>query len=419
MATTIVGHAATAGNHRPLPSGCTVLELQRFFSSERLTCNLFIYYIDPFANAQDAHQGEGLFDCGRVNSPKMPPDIDLDHFLRPLGDEQPCGPNLEYDADFLALEEAAKAQPEQEFTSSGSGDKVTIEGQGPDWASVRKLAEGLLERTRDLRVAVYYTRALLRLEGFVGIHAGLGLILGLLQQHWNHVHPELDAEDGNDPTMRVNALAPMVANDALISDLRASTLLQSRQSGILTVRNIEISQGKLTARNNEEVFAESRVLGMLAEALAQTPQLATAITDSIARVHALSSHLQDHVGASASLDFKPLLNTLQAVHHALGGIALPATEIAPDSASSAPVVHMRIAATTTMAIRSRDDVIDTIDRLVAYLEQAEPTNPAQWLLRRARRVISMNFLEAIVELAPDGLEQAERMVGSQLNPAEE
>jgi len=64
-------------------------------------------------------------------------------------------------------------------------------------------------------------------------------------------------------------------------------------------------------------------------------------------------------------------------------------------------------------------VIQTIDRLVDYLERAEPTNPAQWLLRRARRVINMNFLEAIVELAPDGLEQAERMVGSQLNPDEE
>lgn len=348
----------------------------------------------------------------------MPLDIDLEHYLSPLGDDQPCGPNLEYDADFLSVEEAAKAQAGQEFASGRNGEKVTIEGQGPDWPKVRQLCERLLERTRDLRVAVYYTRALLRLEGYTGIDVGLQLIIGLLQRHWDHVHPELDADDDNDPTMRVNALAPMTATDALIADLRASTLLQSRQSGILTVRNIEVSQGKLPARTGEEVFAESRVQGMLAEAIAQAPELGAVINDSIARVRELSNLLQDKVGAGASLDFKPLLVTLQAVQQALGGIAPTASDAdATENTSGSTTIVTAVA--TPGEIRSRADVIQTIDRLVDYLERAEPTNPAQWLLRRARRVINMNFLEAIVELAPDGLEQAERMVGSQLNPDEE
>lgn len=349
----------------------------------------------------------------------MPLDIDLEHYLSPLGDDQPCGPNLEYDADFLSVEEAARAQAGQEFASGRNGEKVTIEGQGPDWPKVRQLCESLLERTRDLRVAVYYTRALLRLEGFAGIDVGLQLILGLLQRHWDHVHPELDADDDNDPTMRVNALAPMIAIDALIADLRASALLQSRQSGILTVRNIEVSQGKLPARTGEEVFAESRVQGMLAEAIAQSPELGTAIHDSITRVRELSNVLQDHVGAGASLDFKPLLVTLQAVQQALGSVAPIASDTGATEDSGGSTTMVTTAVATPGEIRSRADVIQTIDRLVDYLERAEPTNPAQWLLRRARRVINMNFLEAIVELAPDGLEQAERMVGSQLNPDEE
>ena len=52
--------------------------------------------------------------------------------------------------------------------------------------------------------------------------------------------------------------------------------------------------------------------------------------------------------------------------------------------------------------------------MIQYLDRAEPTNPAQLLLRRAQRVMNMNFLEAMNELAPDGLVQAERSVGSQL-----
>lgn len=350
-------------------------------------------------------------------------DLDIDSLLAPLDDEQPCGPNLEYDADFLQLEEAARGQAGQEFAAA-SGNVVTTEGQGPDWPEVRRLAEGLFTRTRDLRVAVYYTRALLRTEGFAGIHLGLKLILGLLEQHWPCVHPELDADDNDDPTMRVNALAPLVATDAVIADLRASWLLRSRQSGVLTVRNIEVTQGKLGARDGEDVLSESQIAGMLGEAVNADPTLATAIKDSGALARQLSSYLQDQVGASASLDFKPLQTSLHAVQQALGNVALPAAAAAEDASATAEEgaaagATVMVAAAAPGEIRSRSDVIDTIERLVAYLERTEPTNPAQWLLRRAQRVMNMNFLEAIVELAPDGLDQAERMVGGQLNPEQD
>lgn len=348
-------------------------------------------------------------------------DIDLDKRLSPLAEGQPCGPNLEYDADFLQLEEAARQQAGQEFANASTGAKVTIDGQGPDWPEVRRLAESLLERTRDLRVAVYYSRALLRTEGFAGLHAGLRLVLGLLEQHWAHVHPELDADDDNDPTMRVNALAPLVAADAVIADVRASWLLRSRQSGTLTVRDVEVAQGKLGARANEQVYTEAQVNGMLAEAIALDPDLATVITDSVALVRRLSACLQDQVGAGASLDFKPLLTPLLAAAQAIGGVAPPAGSAADADAAPGAVGGATAApgASASGEIRSRADVIATIGRLVDYLERTEPTNPAQWLLRRAQRVMDMNFLEAIVELAPDALEQAERMVGGQLHPEQQ
>lgn len=347
-------------------------------------------------------------------------EIDLDKHLASLSEDQPCGPNLEYDADFLSLEEAARQQATQEFAHGDSGARVTIEGEGPNWPEVRRIAEGLLERTRDLRVAIYYTRALLRTEGFVGIHAGLRLIVGLLETHWPHVHPELDADDNDDPTMRVNALAPLVSSDAVINDLRASWLLRSRQSGVLGVRDIEVTQGRLAARDGEQTYTDTQINGMLAEAIAQDQGLSGAIVESLALVRRLSAYLLDQVGSAASLDFKPLQDVLQAVNQALGNVAPAAGSEAAalaETSSDASTDAARPAAPGE--IRSRQDVTATIERLVAYLERTEPTNPAQWLLRRAHRVMNMNFLEAIVELAPDGLDQAERMVGGQLNPEQD
>ena len=46
-----------------------------------------------------------------------------------------------------------------------------------------------------------------------------------------------------------------------------------------------------------------------------------------------------------------------------------------------------------------------------YLDRTEPTNPAQLLLRRARHLISHNFLQLIKALAPEALEEAARIMG--------
>ena len=46
-----------------------------------------------------------------------------------------------------------------------------------------------------------------------------------------------------------------------------------------------------------------------------------------------------------------------------------------------------------------------------YLERAEPTNPAQLLLRRARRLVNKNFLELVRELAPESLGEVARIMG--------
>ncbi|MDB5887873.1 MAG: hypothetical protein JWM03_745 [Rhodocyclales bacterium] len=346
-------------------------------------------------------------------------DIDVEALLSPLGDEDACGPNLEYDAEFMQLEEAARAQPEQEFSNADTGTRVKIEGQGPDWPEVFKLAQGLMQRTRDVRVATYFARALVRTQGFAGTQVALTLINGLLERYWQRVHPGLDPDDDNDPTMRVNALAPLVAAEAFIDDMRASWLLKSRQSGILTVRGIELSQGKLQAREGEQVYSEAQVSGMLSEALEQNGELGALIDDTIQLVAKLSSFLQAQVGAASALDFKPLQSILHSVRQAFLLIA-PQGDDEVAGADEAGGVSSGGASGGSRPgeIRSRQDVVAGIDRLIQYLDRAEPSNPAQIMLRRAKRVLNMSFLEAINEIAPEGLQQAERILGDQLNKTE-
>ena len=52
---------------------------------------------------------------------------------------------------------------------------------------------------------------------------------------------------------------------------------------------------------------------------------------------------------------------------------------------------------------------------VAYKERTayvtEPTNPAQFFLRRARKLVDKNFIELVRELAPDSLDQVAKIMG--------
>lgn len=333
-------------------------------------------------------------------------------WLHSLGDDAPCGQNLEYDNEFLQIEEAARPQPEQEFVDPDSGSRKVIEGQAADWGEVRRLAESLLQRTRDLRVAVWLTRALLHTEGFGGMATGLRLTNGLLEQFWDHVHPQLDPDDDNDPTMRVNALLPLVSFDAVLDDLRSARLVRSRQVGAIIVRDVEVAQGRLSPREGEQIYAESQLMQILADAEDPEAPLGALTDGTLALLEQLSGLLQERLGAAASIDFKPLRDMLVAIRQALPNGQVVTESV--DSMIESSVVVSAGVSSVPGTIGSRQDVVATLERIIQYLERAEPTNPAQLLIRRAQRVMNMNFLEAMNELAPEGLPQAERSVGSQL-----
>jgi type VI secretion system protein ImpA len=63
------------------------------------------------------------------------------------------------------------------------------------------------------------------------------------------------------------------------------------------------------------------------------------------------------------------------------------------------------------SVETRQDAIRAIEMVCAYLERSEPTNPAQFLLRRAARVIDKNFLQLVQELAPDAVRDVARIMG--------
>jgi len=327
--------------------------------------------------------------------------LDLESLLSALGGESPGGPDLVYDPSFVEMEQAALGKPERQY-----GDKV-YPAEPADWLAVHERVLTLLPRTRDLRVAVMLTRSAARLRGLAGYAQGLGMVRGLLDGQWDHVHPHLDASDGNDPTMRMNALVPLAAADAGLQDLRAATLSSVR--GSLTVRDVELAFAPASAASGETVPSEAGLLSALQQLLANHPEVASHAASVHDAAQAIDARLQSQVGASQAPDFAPLL----AVTAVLSRAVARASGTTSNDAEAPAAAGVEGSGSAVGAIRNRRDAARELGRVCEWIERNEPSNPAPLLIRRAQRLMDKNFLEIIRDLAPDGLGQVERIAGTE------
>jgi len=349
--------------------------------------------------------------------------VTIEQWLVPVSEEKPSGETLEYDPDFKRMEEAAREEADAEFKRD-DGEITRREGKQADWVQVQALAERLLLRSKDLRLAVWLTRAWLHTRGFAGIGDGLALIAGLLDTFWPTLHPELDPGDEDSPAvMRANALLELASLQAVVRDLRGSLVFQSRRHGQLAVREIEIALGRLKPTGDKPPLSESQLAEVLGYAVAENPDLPRQADFALAGVQTVRRCFADRSGESAP-DLAPLQSVLYAVTQAVKLVAPPvvaAAESPPPEDDEAPT-ESRAPAPVRSApgeILSRDDVVATLDRLCDYLARHEPTNPVPLLLRRAQRMMGMSFLELMEDMAPDGLPQAETVVGEKLHKDED
>lgn len=334
------------------------------------------------------------------------PDLDLDSLLAPLEGESPCGADLEYDPAFAALEEAGQGKPERQF-----GDKV-FPAEPPDWPVVHEQALALAQRTRDIRVAMWLLRSGARTRGLVAGLQGLKLVCGLIDRYWDHVHPMLDASDNNDPTARLSALAPLTHAAAGLADLRAAGLTPTR--GSITLREVELAFGRAEPVGSEPVPSEEGATQAVAAAIGQAPLLGELMLAAEGELQNLNSRIDANVGSAEGVDFKPVLRLAQTATLAARKVVGTGDESGAIDEATAGGDGVAVSAAVRSApgtIASREDAVKTLDRVCDWLERNEPTNPAPLLIRRAQRLMTMNFLEIMRDLAPGGVDEVEKLAG--------
>jgi type VI secretion system protein ImpA len=332
----------------------------------------------------------------------------VEALLTPIGEASPCGDDLEYDAAFTALSAASQGKPEQQF-----GDTV-IAAVEPEWREVAEQSDAILRRSKDVRAAVLLLRAATRLQGVAGFAAGLQLLIGLLDRFWDGIHPMLDADDGNDPTMRLNALAPLADENMVLRDLYEAQVGVAAGVGPIRVRDVAIASNAL-AVGSEPTYSMSQIQGGLEALQAERPELLQAAIGTTAQVEQLQALLVERTGRADAIDLGALRGIARMLQKACSfASGVPESAQAGDAAAGDEAQAAGSAPRMAAArgeIQSRQDALQMLDRVIRYLEQTEPGNPAPLLIERAKKLIGVSFLEIMANLAPNALDTIETVTG--------
>ncbi len=325
--------------------------------------------------------------------------IDLDAVLAPVSGSEPSGPDLVYDAAFMALESAAQGKPEHQMGTT------VVPGEDADWKAVQRQSTALLPKTRDLRIAIYLLKALIRTSGWKGLSEGLALIRGLVEQYWDKgLHPR---PDGNDDPIRLNALMELESPDVLAA-LRAIPLCVSQVLGPLTMKQVE---GVLSGGDaGPETLNMATIEGMLSE----SP------LDSLQAIQAALGSSSEAIGAIESATSSSL-EQVGAVMRSAGKIVgdavarqTPGTAAQDDASGDARANGTGpsyAGGQLKGEISSRDDVLKALDKICAYYAKYEPSSPIPMFMERCKRLVVMSFVDIVNELVPDAAKQVDLLRG--------
>jgi type VI secretion system protein ImpA len=329
--------------------------------------------------------------------------VNIESLLKPLSEAAPCGENLRWDRRYLEVERLAEGKEETQFSAA----------EEPDWREVRDGCVELLARGRHLRVAVLLALAALRQEGYPGLRDALKVIQGLLEQYWDQVFPQLDAEDNNDPTERVNSLSALVTPMATFGDklklldrVQEAAICESRQLGKFSMRDVAIAGGTLEVA--ETADKPKPTLQVIDAAFEETDpqtleQIATAIEESAASLQAIEDIFEQKCGAGVGPQpegFKTLLRdaALQVRRHMAGGgeggdgQAQPGEETGGEGGGGGRI---------NGEVNSPNDALLALEKVSRYYAANEPSSPVGLIVAGAVQMVGKSFQEIAKVLTPE------------------
>ena len=325
----------------------------------------------------------------------------VEELCKPVSVESPCGEDLVYDPDFMQLQ--TDLEPPQERMIGAATTKE------PNWREIAARSEALFSRTKDLRVAVWLTRAWTRRDGLIGLVSGLYLINDLITLYWKDMHPR-SAEDENDFRMKLNTLSEIGHYEILVRDVQSIVLVF--QYDKMAIRDILIVLGKIRVANHSSGYTQAQIVAMFHDQGNGTAinDLRNGLTEALGTLLEIQSFLKQPENGEQLLDFKKLTTaTLEPILNLCKSDYELNQEVGEKPSLPAGAAVEKTT-TTSGEIRNREDIARILESVCKYIERTEPTNPVSLIIRLAQTLMTKNFLEIIEAIPPEDMKVFKKII---------
>lgn len=316
------------------------------------------------------------------------PLLTIADLLAPVPGDNPAGVPLDH--DYTVVQDLDSARKDYEPHPEGPVPKK------PEWDKIKRITiERLTDNSKDLRLAVRLTEALVKEHGPAGLRDGLALIRSMIEECWDRMYPLPDTEDGETMAVRGELLSNLIA------DPTAGLTFP------LTVRSMPV----VTIDGKPRSLYEKRLADEGREGLDYTredferatvpPNVGEDLQQAVAELDALDRILTEKLGGEAPNLTRlgdVMRECLQLVRHLGGEPAAPAEAGANGEAGAGTTGG---GVSLSRAPQSREEAYRQLAQIANVLEQIEPHSPIPDLLRRAVELGKMPFRQLIREIVRD------------------
>ena len=331
-----------------------------------------------------------------------------EELLQPIDAGQPCGQNLE-DTQLLASFDAfrlyGRTKPLEPTPDTDDGAPKTLEDrdeQPPEWPEIKEKSLEALRQSKDLRLLVHLGTALLRTDGLRAFAETVSIASRWLDEYWDQTYPLVDG----DGIVRRSALNCFADPVAVIEGLRRTALVSSRQHGKFSLRDIDMATGQLMPGRNDTRPDEALINAAFAAIpLEELKGLEQQVSDALGSLKRIDAKMRSEVGVEAAPSFDPLSSQLARIDKVLRAKLAARPDAVPDEGAGAePAAAEGIG--FTGAVRSRAEAVRALDAVADFFRKNEPSSPVPLFCERAKRLVSMDFLEVLADIAPDAVAHA-------------
>lgn len=366
--------------------------------------------------------------------------FDCERWLNPFDGENPSGQSLRHENEFATL--VALATPKFKIVEDENNNPIDRKAEPINWGDVLSLAEDLSTIGRDIRLLTIVTRGLTGENGLSGAIEGVELLTSSLDQYWDSIHPQIRA--GGNATGRLGAIRELENDEAgLWGDLQRMEVINERGIGSVALSHLaqaSLSDAQVIAKapsglsDAEQVKLIEHHHSVLKRSKIACRSMANknpeAFEELAANVSALEKALTDLENKvqekleGANLKFSEFKSNLSQISKTLNGTERTQEPEEKESTTtvtnvtegkentSTSIVGSEGGHTIPAKLNSRDEVQTCLQLIIDFYERTEPSSPIPLLATRMKKMVPMDFLELMSELAPAGLKEFNNIAGT-------